>query len=282
MRFSLILATVNRVKEVKRFLQSLAKQTYTNFELIVVDQNPDNRLVPILDAFKSVFYIVHLRSTPGLSRARNIGLRYIKGDIVAFPDDDCWYPPHLLERVSHIFTNTSIDGVTGMAVDGSGKPLGGWDKKPGFLNIYNVWRRAISYTIFLRNEVVCTLGEFDENLGVGASTPWGSGEETDYLLKAIKKGFSIYYEPTIKIYHPQKNISSKKALHYARGMGYVLRKHQYSPWFFIYWQLRSLVGIGEAIIRGDWQKAMIRWAYVKGRLQGWRAISRDKEGNNGQ
>ena len=41
-----------------------------------------------------------VESARGLSRARNAGLRMIAGDIVSFPDDDCWYPPDLLQRVA--------------------------------------------------------------------------------------------------------------------------------------------------------------------------------------
>ena len=44
----------------------------------------------------------------------------------------------------------------------------------------------ISFTIFLRRRVVERVGEFDETLGVGAGTPYGSCEESDYLIRAVK------------------------------------------------------------------------------------------------
>jgi glycosyltransferase involved in cell wall biosynthesis len=92
MKFSLVLATVGRTQEVARFLDSLARQTYRDFELIVVDQNPDDRLVELLRPFELRFPIIHLRCERGVSRARNLGPKYVSGDIVGFPDDDCWYP----------------------------------------------------------------------------------------------------------------------------------------------------------------------------------------------
>src|SRR5271166_4064415 len=87
---SLVVVTLNRVSELERLFASLDKQSYKDFEVILVDQNPD------LD-------IRHLRSGRGLSRGRNVGLPFAKGDIICFPDDDCWYPEDLLETVKEWF-----------------------------------------------------------------------------------------------------------------------------------------------------------------------------------
>src|SRR5215212_6065170 len=103
MRFSLILGTIERSDELNYILASLGTQTYQNFELIVVDQNPDERLAPILGPYKDKFPIVHLRSGKGLSRAKNLGLSHVSGDIVGFPDDNCQYPSDLLEKVAQFF-----------------------------------------------------------------------------------------------------------------------------------------------------------------------------------
>src|ERR1039457_7675625 len=99
---SLIVATVNRVNELERLLDSLDSQTYKDFEIIVVDQNPDDRLVSIFQRHQSLS-IHHLRSARGLSRARNVGLPDAKGEIIGFPDDDCWYPQQLLAHIKQAF-----------------------------------------------------------------------------------------------------------------------------------------------------------------------------------
>ena len=55
----------------------------------------------------------------GLSRARNVGLKAVTGEIIAFPDDDCWYPDGLLQKVVAEFRDqTSLDGLTGRSEDG--------------------------------------------------------------------------------------------------------------------------------------------------------------------
>ena len=176
MKVSLILATKGRVEEFAKCVHSLSRQTGAEVELIVVDQNRDDRLQPILAALP--FPVLHLRSEPGLSRARNAGLTAATGDIVAFPDDDCWYPDDLLSRVADFFAkNPAADGLTGRSEDGEGKASGGsFSMQPSPVTVRDVWKMGISYTIFLRAAVCAAVGPFDEELGVGAGTRFGSGK----------------------------------------------------------------------------------------------------------
>jgi len=277
MRFSLIMATVGRTEEVKRFLEHLDRQTYRDFELIVVDQNPDDRLVPILDAYKNRFPILHLRSERGLSRARNVGLRHISGDIVAFPDDDCWYPPDLLERVARFFQDhTNIEGLTGCPVSEKGKPLFGCRTNASgvFLNKFNVWTKGASIAIFLKASAIAEIGTFDETLGLGGSTPWESSEEADYLIRALKKGLRIYHNPHLVIHHPEiidcyDSKSVQRALRCGLGMGRVWRKHEY-PFLFVFYQwLRSAGGVIISLALGRVGKARYHLAALRGKFLGW-------------
>ena len=48
-RISLVMATLGRVREIEDFVQSLTSQTYKDYELIIVDQNPDDRLIPVIN-----------------------------------------------------------------------------------------------------------------------------------------------------------------------------------------------------------------------------------------
>jgi glycosyltransferase involved in cell wall biosynthesis len=282
MKFSLILATLNRTAEVGYFLQSLDAQTYRNFELIVVDQNPDDRLLEFIEPYQNRFPILHLRSAKGLSKARNVALKHISGDIVAFPDDDCAYAPQLLQRIAEFFTNhPEWNGAIGRAVDQQGTDSSGrWDDEAGQITPINVWRRGTSFTIFLRQSTVAVLGPFDENLGVGANTPWGSGEDIDYLLRAINAG--LYYDPAITVVHPiqvaqpqvvQPQINEDKSFFktyaYAMGRGRVLRKHNAPLWFVIYNWGRPLLGVTLSLLQGRLDRVRSYWATFQGRLQGW-------------
>lgn len=272
MRFSLVLCTLGRTREVTRLLESLCDQGDADFEVILVDQNPDDRLQRVVGPFRSRLDIRHVRSTPGLSRARNVGLQMVRGAIVAFPDDDCWYPPDLLVRVrDQLDHDRQADVICGLAADQKGHfVLKQATRTPVSLNRYNVWDLAISFTLFMRVAVTQRVGEFDVRLGVGAGTRYGSGEETDYLIRAMGEGFLIEYRPSLVIHHPvvhgvDGETSLAKISSYGIGMGFVLNKHRYPGWFRGWSVVRPLFGAVVALLTG-------RFGQMRMRLQ--RAISR--------
>jgi len=278
MKFSLVLATRGRVVELQRFLDALERQTYRDFELVVVDQNPDDRLVRILTRPGIGFPIIHLRSEPGLSRARNLGLQFAQGDIVAFPDDDCWYSPDLIERVHDSFTcHSDAHGLTGRCIDSTGRNSSGrWDTTPGWITPFNLFKRCTSITIFLRHLVIERVGNFDETLGVGAQTPWGSGEDTDYIRRALTAGLMVFYSPAIHVYHENPSLRPDRTqlagrLAYSRGFGRVLRKHHYPFWFVAYQLSRPPGGMLLALIRGRLVQVRYHALTSLGRFRGWAA-----------
>jgi len=274
MKISLILATKNRVEEVRRFVESLAVQAHRDLELVVVDQNDDDRLESVLEDAAPVCPPIRLRCEAGLSRARNAGLEVVTGDIIGFPDDDCWYPEGLLSRVVHEFeSQPGLHGLTGRSEDGEGHPSGGsFSRSRGGVNFNNVWKRGISYTIFLRSSVCEAVGTFDEELGVGARTRFGSGEETDYLIRAVKMGFRIQYLPDLVVYHPNPVLYTRshrdKAFRYGLGMGRVLSKHDYKLSFNFFAIFRPVAGALLSLLTLRPQKAAYHLAIAGGRLCG--------------
>ena len=97
MTFDLVVATVDRVAELGQLLDSLDRQTHTDFRVLVVDQNDDDRVQDVLARHGSL-RIDRLQVPRGLSRARNEALTHLQAEVVAFPDDDCSYPDDLLEE----------------------------------------------------------------------------------------------------------------------------------------------------------------------------------------
>jgi glycosyltransferase involved in cell wall biosynthesis len=274
-RFSLVLATVGRSDDLGRFLASLRNQTYGDFELIVVDQNPDDRLAPILAPYESVFRILHLRSEArGASRARNLGLQHISGEAVAFPDDDCLYPPDTLATSARLLADhPEWDGLTGRSVDEAGRTsMGRFSERPGGLDKISAWLRGIEYTIFLRAACVKEL-RFDEELGVGAGTPWGAGEGTDLLLQLLERGASLNYDPNLVVVHPWRSPpyderAMRRAYSYGCGMGRTLKKHRMPPWFKAKWLIRPLGGALLSLLGRRLPEAEYRWKTFRGRLRG--------------
>lgn len=271
MHFSLVLATVGRTEVLRGLLNSLKNQTHRDFELIVVDQNPDDRLKTILATYQDVFSVVHVKThRKGASRARDVGVSYANGDIVAFPDDDCEYPADLLGKVEEFFNAHPEIGVyTGRSVDKHGADSGArFATMPGTVaRKTELWGRAIEISVFLRKGIMSGV-DFDENLGTGSDTPWQSGEITDYLLRLYERGVSIHYNPDLVVFHPQVVPSYKRAYAYGCGMGKVLKVHRMPLWFKAKWLVRPLGGAGLSAASFEFSESRRRWNRFKGRLRG--------------
>jgi glycosyltransferase involved in cell wall biosynthesis len=269
--FDLIVATVDRVQQLERLFASLDGQTHERFRVLLVDQNDDDRLDQLLRSNSSLD-VQRLRSARGLSRARNVALSRIDADIVAFPDDDCTYPPDLLERVARRFAeDASLDGLTGRAVDDGGHSSSSWERAAARLTRDNLWNRAISFTIFLRSSVLETVGPFDEQLGLGSGTPCSSGEEIEYLVRAVDHGGRIEYDPQLMVPHDEKGSPHAVGGRDGASVGYILRKHRYPIATVGKMLIRPLGGAVLALARGDWDRAGFRVATLRGRVRGYRA-----------
>jgi glycosyltransferase involved in cell wall biosynthesis len=247
MRFTLIMSTLGRTVEVERFLTSLKGQSLGAYDLYICDQNSDDRLKAVIDPSVTGVPYTAVQSPRGLSRGRNAGLRVALAresavgadqEIVAFPDDDCWYEPDTLEKVAAALRDhPELAGVTVRSMDQHGAPSA--RRSPSQwrdLSLNNVLKDdvGISYCIFVRRSFVEAVGEFDESLGVGSGTDWGAGEESDFLIRGLKRGLRLAYNPEIFVSHPRKDAEDNtgRFLSYARGHGRVLRKNGYS-WFYL-------------------------------------------------
>lgn len=267
--FDLVVATVGRVDELDRLLSSLEKQTHRDFRVLVVDQNEDGRLDSVLEEHAAI-EVIRLRAPVGLSRARNVALGQLRAELVAFPDDDCVYAPDLLERVARRFAaEPELDGVTGRAVDGSGNASPSWAQEAARLTRENLWNRAISFALFLRAAVVRNAGEFDEQLGLGSGRAWSSGEETEYLVRAVSRGARIDYDPTLTVVHDEKPPRESLGAREGASVGYILRKHHYPARVVATMFGRPLGGALVALARRDRARARFHIDTFQGRLRGY-------------
>jgi len=273
LRFDLVTATVDRTAPLEALLASLEAQTHTAFRLVVVDQNADDRVSTLLHAHPRLD-VLHLRSQRGLSRARNAALPHLDADLVAFPDDDCVYGPDLLAGVAErLATDGDLDGLTGRAVDADGTADPSWRDDPAVLDPSNLWNRVISFTIFLRSAVVAGVGPFDERLGLGSGTPWSSGEELDYVLRAIRSGARVVYDPAVRVTHARRRYTSSElravGLRDGASVGWLLRRHGYGGRTTARMLLRPVGGIGASLVRGDLTRASFHAATLRGRVRGY-------------
>lgn len=273
--FSLIVATKGRAEELEVFLASLARQNGpVNYELIVVDQNPDDRLLPVLAQYPRI-PCRHLRRGPGVSRARNAGLSASTGDLIAFPDDDCWYPPDTLSNVEQWFAAHRDYGILSVTVrDETGeKSANKWNAESCDLAPINIFRTSATYTFFLRrgdwNGQVC----FDEKIGPASGTPFGCGEDTDFVLSLMARGVRGRFTSIWHVGHPRRDMLSghihyERALSYGRGMGRVLRKHSL-PALTIALFSFDMFRVFKCLLKGQTTAATLCRAHGQGILQGY-------------
>jgi len=270
---SLIVATVDRTNELERLLASLDAQTFKDLEVIVVDQNCDDRLVPVLRTHEGL-RIRRLHSERGLSRARNVALPAAHGDVIALPDDDCWYPDDLLAAVTQWFeTHPEFDALSTGARSPDNKLMAPkWAPGPCRCTKENVCHCAVSFTVFMRRRVVEAVGFFNEDIGTGSASRHQSGEDSDYFIRICERGFPMWYQPALTVYHPELQAVERlrrKAYGYALGVGYVLRIHNYSWWYFSKILARSLGGAVVSLCKGDLARASTYLRRAAGQFQGY-------------
>ena len=279
LRFSLIMATVNRVKETERFLHSLSRQDYAGgFGLIIVDQNPDSRLEAMIENYRQHFPILHLRQDePLLARARNLGLPQVSGDVVGFPDDDCAYEPDTLSKVaSFLAENPRRDGVVGNVLDldkDEESILFYMPHKAGDITQENAWVLGMTAAFFLRADQAKG-NTFDESIGPG--TMWGCGEDTDFLLRCIDNGANFYFDPSVVIRHPTPmRIYSvpqliKREYRYGLGNGYLMGKRQFTAKIVL---MKALIEpfsyVPACLLHGRWKELLLMPSLVVVRLVPW-------------
>jgi glycosyltransferase involved in cell wall biosynthesis len=276
-RFSLILASCGRTFELERYFQSLAALSYRDFECIVVDQNPDDRLTSLLGRWGGKITIRHLRSAKGLSRARNVGLLEAEGEIIAFPDDDCWYTPGLLGKVAEFFAANLNYAILSVGVRDVTNRISGnrWVLNACDLSTANIFRTSVGYSLFLRRQAVHPLPFFDESLGVGAGTPFASGEDTDFVLGLLARGLKGRFNRHLTIHHARGDMFSgrptgDRAYAYGCGMGRVIRNRRKFPLFPAFVTF-DFARAGYSFLRGRFDAAALCTAHGRGICAGYLA-----------
>ena len=267
--FDLVVATVDRVDPLSRLLASLERQSPVSLRVLLVDQNDDERVDAAVTAHPALD-VVRVRSPRGLSRARNAALPHLEADVVAFPDDDCEYPDGVLARVAAALGDEpGLDGLSGRTADETGASAGRWSEEPGLIDAGNVWHRVNSAALFLRRDVIARTGPFDERLGLGASGPWRSGEEVDYLVRALRLGARVRYEPSLLIRHAQPATRSGLGFRDGASVGYLLRKHRYGPRTVARMLVRPAGGALLAAARRDGEGVRFHASTLRGRVEGY-------------
>jgi glycosyltransferase involved in cell wall biosynthesis len=264
---SLVVCTLGRQRQLRRLLESLALQAFVDFLVIVVDKNQPGFIDDILDDFRSALRIVHVRTSPGLSAARNSGLARAGGAVIAFPDDDCWYRPDTLsDAIKRMEDEPALMVLGGRTMDRNGYPSVSVSVDvPARVTRGNYLNCSNSNGLFFRRDVFSTIGNFDVRLGVGATTGFHSSEESDVVLRALDAGLVAHYFPDLVIHHDQVDATIaageiRRARGYGQGFGALLRKHRFSIHYVLYRVARPRLAAALHLVRG--KPAVARYKLV--------------------
>lgn len=238
---SVIVSTRDRPETLQPCLRSLMALHYPHYEVIVVDNAPRTSAIAdyVQQTYGDVSQVRYIREDrPGLSLARNCGIRAAKGKILAFTDDDVVVDAYwLLELVRGFNVTTDVAGVTGLVL-----PLeletpaqlwfeeyvgGSWSDRWFIQRIFDTKKRHVhllrpgehggganmAFTAaFLRS-----VGGFDPALGAGRKA---GGEDHVTLFQAIARGHKLVHEPASLVYHLHRRdypALQKQIYHYGTG-----------------------------------------------------------------
>ena len=267
-RFSLVVATLGRTVELAQLLRSMINQNRTDIEIILVDQNEDALIESILAEIPSRISVVKLRqSEKNVSAARNAGMDAATGEILAFPDDDCWYPADILNRVDEWFRQNRQYSVLAVgALDDEGVMSGNrWIQKACDINALNALRTTFCSSLFISAVDRSRKVRFDERLS--------RGEETDFILRLLGTGLRGRFDRTMHIHHPRRDmlsgtVSRTRARSYGAGMGRLVRRHS----LFLLWLCLltyDLLRVLFVSIRGQFKNASACLAHAQGLFRGF-------------
>jgi glycosyltransferase involved in cell wall biosynthesis len=259
---TVVICTHNRPILLERCLRALRKVEYANFSVTVVDSAPSSNDAQILAARYNVDYCVS--SAKGVSRARNIGTRATRSEIVAYLDDDMVPHAGWLQALVDGFTDENVQAVTGPilpleASDSNKVELGVMLERvpwgPARFDIDGLskhWFERANFggigdgSFALRRDAFYKLPKFDERLGRGARI--NSAEEHYAYFNLIRIGSRIAYVPWSIVFHPTPSMTKEhrrkiisEAIAYA---AFLVSQHPSQCWRVAKYLAEGAIGSG--------------------------------------
>ena len=220
MRFySLILPVYNRPNEIGELLDTLTKQTYTNFEVIIVEDGSSLTCKEIVESYyKKLELYYFFKENAGQGFARNYGFERSKGDYFIVFDSDCLIPPNYLATVDSAIETHHWDA------------FGGPDREH---NSFTLIQKAISYSMtspFTTGGIrgykkhAGTFHPRSFNMGISKEVYSKTkgykitrmGEDIEFSIRIIENGFKVGLLPEAFVYHKRRTnlIQFYKQLHF--------------------------------------------------------------------
>lgn len=230
-KVSIITVTYNSEKFLEETIKSVADQTYSNIEYIVVDGASTDNTLSIVKKYREKGVISKFVSEPdkGIYDAMNKGLKMISGDIVAFLNSDDFYMnEHVIEAIIRSFQNNGSDICYGDVIfvrrDNPRKVVRYWKtgefKKRKLAGGWQVPHPAL----FIKRELVKKIGFYDLSYEIAS--------DYEYMVKSLLMAERITYisKPLVAMRWGGKSTSSiSNMIKGNREIHSILKKHNLHP-----------------------------------------------------
>jgi glycosyltransferase involved in cell wall biosynthesis len=207
-KVSVIIQAYNAMNYLPKTLESVLKQTFTDFEVLIINDGSTDNIVEWASQIKDPRVKLISQENQGQSAARNLGVVLAKGDYLALLDaDDLWLPTKLEKQVNLLEKNPGVGLVDTWVTltDEHGKPTGTVIKTHAE---GNVWKQIIERPTVIcgssplvRSDCFEKVGLFDKKLSVSAN--WEM-----WIRVASRYSFAMIKEPLV-FYRQHYNSQSK-------------------------------------------------------------------------
>ena len=246
MFFSVVIPLFNKAPYVEKAVRSVLSQSYTDYELIIVDDGSRDGSFDIALKCIQGYGNCHIykQRNAGVSMARNLGAQLSQGNYLCFLDADDWWEPTFLEEMKGLverYPNAGIYGTGYFIVKNGEKrvaPIGveeGFEE--GFINYCQVYAKTLcmpltSITVAIRREVFEEQGGFNSNLDLGEDFDlWIRVSLTNnvVLLNRPLSNYNQDVDPTYRGTHRGKHHPRNPDKHYLWNIDYLAAEEKQNP-----------------------------------------------------
>jgi len=209
-KITCITTTYNRKKLLKKTIKSVLRQSFEDFEYIIVDDCSTDGTEKLVKSFKDkrIKYLKTKKNCGYDSYPKNLGIKNATGDFITFLDDDDVYRPDALKILFKYLQHSGADVVYGdYLIEEKGKMKPGWsvDFSAKLLQKMNYIAMSV---IGVKKECLLEVGGFDENIP--------KFKDWNLWLRLQKRGYKFLHIPIIitEVYLQKKSISNKFKVEY--------------------------------------------------------------------
>jgi len=205
MRFSVIIPSYNSATTLELLLKSLEQQTFSDYEVIVVDDASTDNTATVVSRY-SVKY-ERLEPNAGPATARNRGAGLARGEWFVFADADTVFQPDTLQSIEHLLDDSDAAALFGTY---SGKPANS-GFMPGYKALWEQYTIDMMFetdkhdlfftTSWLPRPGVVSRAAFQAIGGFDTRFRGADLEDLEFGYRLYEAGYPIYFTPRVRIKH---------------------------------------------------------------------------------